>query len=474
MQTRRTFLATAATAAGAIAFPGCSEARGGSVFTPEMFGAKGDGKSNDSAALAALAAAVNAAGGGTVRFRRAIYLVGGQTAAGRDDAFYAFEPVPLLAFEGCSAPLVIEGNGARLKCAPGLRYGVFDPAGGPRNHPMPYIGPGLASPYGYMLRAQDCTGPIEIADLELDGSLPDLVIGGQYGDTGWQIPASGLALVNNRGAETVRNLYIHHHAQDGVCIDGIDGELSQRPQRRIANLRSEHNGRQGCSVVGGRGYVFESCRFSHTGRAGLASMPGAGVDIEAEGGKVNRDLSFIDCTFSDNVGCGMVADTGDSEGARFLRCSFIGTTSWSVWPAKPHFRFDRCTFAGAMAQVHGDDDPDRAAQFFDCTLTDDPALSPTGRLYGGTNTDRPLADLSAARNMLFSRCTFLARHDAVLPWSVEAIYADCRMEQRSSTYAFPRGTYLGKSVIDGQVNISGSMIRGEVVINGRRYAGVRV
>lgn len=467
-------MAAAAATAGATLVPGRGEAGDGKLFTPEMFGAKGDGRTNDSAAMAALAAAVSAAGGGRVRFRRATYLVGGQTAAADEDAFYVFEPAPLLDFEGCTVPLVIEGNGARLKCAAGLRYGVFTPEGAPRNHPMPYIGPGLASPYGYMIRAQNCAGPVEISDLELDGSLPDLVIGGQYGDTGWQIPASGLALVNNRDAETVRNLYIHHHAQDGVCIDGIDGELPQRPQRKVANLRSEHNGRQGCSIVGGRGYVFENCRFSHTGRAGLASMPGAGLDIEAEGGKVNRDFSFIDCTFSDNVGCGLVADTGDSEGARFLRCTFIGTTSWSVWPAKPRFRFDRCTFAGAMAQVYGNDDPDRAAQFHDCTLTDDPSLSPTGQLYGGTNTDRPLADLSAARNMLFNRCTFFARHDAVLPWSTEAIYADCRMEQRSSSYAFPRGTYLGSSIIDGQVNISGSLIRGEVVINGRRYAGMRV
>lgn len=474
MQTRRTFLATAGAAAAATSFPGCGEAREGTLFTPEMFGAKGDGRTNDSAAMAALSAAVSAAGGGTVHFRRATYLIGGQSAIGREDVLYAFQPTPLLEFKGCSRPLVIEGNGAQLKCAAGLRYGVFSLDGAPRSHPMPYIGPGLASPYGFMLRIEDCTAPVEISDLELDGSLPDLLIGGQYGDTGWQIPASGLALVNNRAAETVRNVYTHHHAQDGLCIDGVDAELTERPQRRIANVRSEHNGRQGCSIVGGRGYMFEACRFSHTGRGGLSSMPGAGVDIEAEGGKINRDFSFIDCVFSDNVGCGMVADTGDSEGARFLRCTFIGTSSWSVWPAKPRFRFDRCTFAGAMAQAYGDEDAARAAQFLDCTLTDDPALSPSGRLYGGSNTDRPLADLSAARNILFSRCTFLARHGAVLPWSVHAIYADCRMEQSSTTFSFPRGTYIGRSVIDGRVNVSGSMIRGEVVINGRRYAAVRV
>ena len=33
-------------------------------------------------------------------------------------------------FENLTRPLIIRGNGARLKCAPGLRYGTFDPVSG--------------------------------------------------------------------------------------------------------------------------------------------------------------------------------------------------------------------------------------------------------------------------------------------------------------------------------------------------------
>ena len=136
--------------------------RGGErVFTPEMFGARGDGRTDDSAAMAALSRAVSQAGGGTIVFRRTTYLVGAQSSSGPRERNYAFEPARLLEFEGCRGPLVIRGNGARMRCADGLRYGVFDGRGNPLERPMPYIGPGLATPYRYMIRIADCTGPVE-------------------------------------------------------------------------------------------------------------------------------------------------------------------------------------------------------------------------------------------------------------------------------------------------------------------------
>jgi hypothetical protein len=167
------------------------------------------------------------------------------------------------------------------------------------------------------------------------------------------------------------------------------------------------------------------------------------------------------------MGVGMVADTGDSEGASFTGCTFIGTTNWSAWPNKPRFRFSRCTFVGAIVHAFGDPQPERAAQFHDCTFRDDPALSPTGRVYGGTNRDRPIADLPSNPNVLFNRCKFLLTHDAVLPWSTRVIYADCIFTQKPERWSFPRGIFVGRNTIRGKANLSGSTVRGELIHNGR-------
>lgn len=273
-------------------------------FTPEDFGAVGDGKTNDTQAFAKMSAAVSEIGGGTIILSKTTYLVGRQ---GPDPEMWwlSFAPSPILKFEGCSGYLKILGNGARLRCADGLRYGTFDPStGAPTQHPMPYTTPGeSATPYIGMVVVENCTGKVEIRDLELDGNSEGLDLGGTFGDTGWQIPAFGLLLRDNTGGEHVSNVYTHHHGQDGLCLDSL-------PDRSLGtlleNVVSEYNGRQGCSIVGGAIYTFVNCKFNHTGRARLFSSPGAGVDIEAEVRPV-RNVSFTGCEFSNNRGVGMVA-----------------------------------------------------------------------------------------------------------------------------------------------------------------------
>jgi hypothetical protein len=344
-----------------------------------------------------------------------------------------------------------------------LRFGTFDPlTGAATHHSIPYYGSGeLASPYSAMIAVKNCTGKkVYIEKLELDGNLSGLEVGGPYGDTGWQIPAYGIQLLNNLSAEQIVGVHTHHHPVDGLLIDGAPHRVSVS---QIDDLTSEYNVRQGCSIVGGRNYSFSNCKFNHTGKAGMVSAPGAGVDIEAESSPV-RNLAFSDCEFSNNSGAGLVADSGDSEGATFKGCSFVGTTNWSAWPRKPRFSFEDCSFVGSISNTYGDSDPARAAQFHNCLFRDDPALSPTGEVY---KASFPIADLSDYSNVLFDTCAFNLTHDEVLPWSTSAIYKDSVMSQAAAKQAYPRGTFLGSNRIDGNVDVYGSKVLGELIVNGQ-------
>lgn len=456
---RRTMMLSCA--AGA-AWPALAQGVETGVFTPEAFGAKGDGVTNDTLAFRRMAQAVNERGGGTIVLRPRMYLIGLQMQ-GVDG--FAFAPVSPLPLSRCSRPVVIRGNGAVLKCAAGLRYGTFDPRTGAKfDHAMPFTQPGYtATPYDHMISVQQCSGPVEISDLELDGSVDSLRIGGPWGDTGWQIPAIGLFLADNRGGETVRNVRSHHHAQDGMMLRGTPWRAGD-PPRTFTGVRCERNGRQGCSLIAGGGYQFRGCRFAETGMVKILSAPAAGFDIEAEGAPI-RNVRFALCEFSGNAGVGMVADSGDSADVRFDRCRFVGTANWAAWPRKPFFRFSRCSFVGPIVQCWGDTDPARATQFHQCTFTDTATPPVKGKQQVRPG---PIANLNEGLNVLFSGCRFTVTHGWALPWSVRAIYENCTMRQVGGEQGYPRGQYRGTNIIAGNVDLYSSRLTGTVTINGVR------
>lgn len=464
--------------AGAVFAMAAGGAWSGPVFaqdalTPEMFGAKGDGRTNDTEAFTRLAAAVAQRGGGRIALGVGrTYIVGRQTRALQLDPGVAYPPALLLQFKDLEHGLTVDGNGATMRAAPGLRYGSFDRATGePHQHKMPFLDRStIASPYTAMIEVTGSRGPVAIRNIELDGNLRTMRIGGGYGDTGIQISGSGIFLRNNWGDEVLEDVYTHHHPQDGFLIDGVDdAALAQKVVRRARRVRSEHNARQGCSVIGGRGWLFDECAFNHTGRAGLKSAPAAGVDIEAEGRKINRGHRFTRCEFMDNAGNGMVADSGDSADCQFSDCRFVGTTNWSLWSAKPYFRFERCMVVGTAVRPFGDPDPERATHFVDCTFTDDPKLSPTGQVFRERRPNGSLFNMGHQQNPLFDRCRMLAVGGAVLPWSTGAIYRDCTMRQGFETAGHPRGTYEGRSTISGKVGLKGTRVLGTLIVNGQIY-----
>jgi hypothetical protein len=406
------FVAPAATPNGSAGV--WARVQDGRALRPEWFGAKGDGSTNDTNALVALSAFVNASGGGLIDMTPgAVYIVGGavnqpQSSTAVHTA-YNWAPTHqyILHFAGCTG-VEIRGNGATIRNAGG-RYGTFNPATGVKRSPdaIPYppdpapsyqsgttysvgaavstapnvwyysiannnlgnavtntnfwrSGLGAATPYYAMINFEGCVGAI-VDDLELDGNIGAVTVGAGYGDAGIQIPMTGLRVFETRDIR-ISGVSSHHHGLDGISVDGATvGEANPREQGRVENSSFEFNGRQGMSFVGGRGWYFLNCKFNHTGMetgtgttAGpVRSAPCAGVDFEAEGSKKNRDITFQGCEFVNNRGVGAIADSGTPTArVTFIDCKFVGTVAYSIWLLRPQFRLKGCTIVGTAVNLH--------------------------------------------------------------------------------------------------------------------------
>lgn len=372
-------------------------------FNVKDFGAKGDGVHNDTRAFQRAGAAVTAAGSGRLVIPGGTYVVGRQRRV-RKGSHLAYEPEPILTVTGCSGPVEIVGDGAALRAADSLRLGSFDPNTGARYDPpeLPFT--------DYAYRADAYRGMIvvegnvdvSIAGVELDGNMDGLVLGGLWGDVGRQCRATGvLASANER--LLIRDVHSHHHGLDGLTLDDphLAPEDPGKPQE-LRGVRSEYNARQGLSLLGGIGFSATSCAFDNTGQGRFASGPTAGVDIEP-GQSVVRNAHFSRCTFDNNAGAGLIADSGDSADVQVTHSHFRGSSrSPALWPNMPGYLFEDCQVYGWVVNGYGSTDAASATQFRRCHFED--RAHP---LIGRPHTGQGLIELDGD-NISFEDCSIVA------------------------------------------------------------------
>lgn len=435
------------------------------VIDARAFGASPSASAADNSAAFRLASrAIEQAGGGTLLIPPGEYRVGQQVR--RDGKLV---PLDIIRIEGCARDVLVTGGGATLKAADGLWYGAFDPVSGtPRDGPVPFTDPAWRVDGCLMILVAGCRGDVRIEGMRLDGNSTNFVLGGQWGDHGRQLGSDGVACSNNTGSVTIANVHCRDHGRDGIMLShyGLKADSPRFPVT-VTDVTCDMNARQGLSWIGGTQLTVIRSHFTRTSRGRFSSAPGAGVDIEAEG-SVCRNGRFVDCRFVDNGGVGFVADSGDSADVECVRCEFVGTIFWSAWPRKPGFVFRDCLFVGTVVNVHGDPDPRRATQFYNCRFHADAGLSPTRTIYGGN-----LLDLGAgARNVLFKDCDFRAVEPRVsLPWTFADVrYDNCTFRQAGTNPSYTRGVFTGTNTVvsAGAVETWGSQFQGPFIVNGKR------
>ena len=357
---------------------------------------------NSTEAFAAASAAINAAGGGKLVLpAKSIFIVGKQTLAGAKGKGYSYLPSKIIYIEGCANKVIIEGNGSILRAAPGLKFGSFDPITGLKyDHAMPWTNQDYrADVYKGGIVYSQSNVSFEVRNLEIDGNIANMELGGKWGDTGYQCGGTGLKMINTKNS-SASNIYTHHNPLDGLSIwtTGLK-EGDEKTPALLTNVTSEYNARQGMSWSGGIGLTAINSKFNHTGKATFTSSPGAGLDIEAQDSVV-RDGLFINCEFINNSGLGVVADSGDGGYTTFQNCTIWGTTNRALWAHKPFMRFEDCAIYGSIVNPWGSSDPAEATQFIRCQIEDK-----VHELYG-LYASQFMIDIDA-NNVLFDGCTII-------------------------------------------------------------------
>jgi hypothetical protein len=355
--------------------------------------AKGNGLANDTEAFRALGRLLaQSTTPIKVIIPKGTYIVGDQKQM--NGIFADMDPVLLI--KNCKN-VAITGFGAKIKYQSGLFYGAFDPV----SRQPHYSNQALFQNGKYLARVGNCiriesSEKVQLEGLTLDGNSDEAVIGGKYGDDQIQVPYTGIMIVNSRSISVV-SCTVNNMGLDGIHVanETPQGESTSNQNIVITNSKFLRNGRQGMSWVGGVGLTCSKCVFSQTGRGVVQTNPGAGLDIEAEVGIVQQGR-FTGCTFADNRGCGVVAETGSSKDMIFTNCKMIGTTNWALWIRKPKYRFDNCKFYGGVVHGYGVSD-DVATQYEKCYFSDSLSLT----TYGDA-----LVTIEGTTHQKFNNCTF--------------------------------------------------------------------
>jgi hypothetical protein len=286
----------------------------------------------------------------TLLFAKGTYWVGRQKAS----ATRVTENIDnLLVLKNCTNIKLI-GNGATIKYNANLKFGSFDiKTKLPLSRQKNFLKTENAAWPGNCILIHN-SNHITIENLNLDGNIQNMEIGGSYGDSGIQLWHRGIYLINSTQV-TLTKLYIHHFGLDGIEISN-GAILPKQPKQEILlkNIKCLYNGRQGLSWTGGEGLTVLNSEFSYTGKSIISSSPGCGLDIEPETGECLNGR-FTNCKFENNTGYAYGSEHFKLKisNIRFDNCIFGGSSYGALFPNNGGVEIVNSTIYGQIIRPGG-------------------------------------------------------------------------------------------------------------------------
>ena len=385
------------------------------------FGAKGDGVTNDYPAFKAVSDYVKNTNlkGYTIHLPTPddFYAVSGQTfEAGKG---FINNSILDVSFSTMQDKLILlHSDNTKIKQMSGQYFGAFNKNTKEVLNTVNPIHPWSGANYdavkdivsvaglGFILHFQNIKSLIINGKIDLDGNRDGMIIGGKWGDAGWQVGAYGIRIAWVKQFD-ISNINSHHHCCDGIYIAGWNDTTN--PDIRLPdvfgvarNLNSQYNSRQALSLTGGQNLSFYDSTFDKTGlpEFSVRSMPMQNLDIEAEVSPV-RNVSFYNCFFGDTPTVSVAADVGDEKDVKFYNCKVINSLGSTIWVNKPQLKFYDCYFNGGIEKQYGTEIEEDRTLYVRCTFTDDPTVNPNF-----TNPDKHYLLVATGANPKLIDCTF--------------------------------------------------------------------
>lgn len=377
-----------------------------SVYDCGVKGGDDDNDYNDHDSLRKLAALICEDGNTDyeVDFESVSLVVGRiDTVAGRT-LQYAEQPfdLDLRKFPDSKKTIALKANGAKIRWRKGMKFGTFYRNDGTPFSPTYPFYEGSASyeaiknqVYVYFAAHHIRSIAVDLISItgtwDFDGGSKDFVIGGGYGDSGWQLGGYGIQIIYGSKYVLGGNIKSHDHLGDSYYCAVTNTETSYGI---INNIKGYRSARQGFSLTGGSNIFMQDSLFYDNGIDSLpvSSLPKANIDIEAEAANISN--VFIKNTRFLNAGNeSVLVEAGTTKGIIFEDCVIKGAKSF--WVNKPQTQFIRCDISGVCQKMYGSTTDEDRIVFDECNI-DDSTILKDNRWVFEFNTANPI----------FNNCTF--------------------------------------------------------------------